>query len=353
MGDQQGDETGSEFIFETDVDDLFGDGSDVTEAATASRHRMPSSYEYPLAADGVYSVPGSDTATLLNHETSTETFNRLFFHGGKLAPTSLAQHIEHAYLRRDYLTVQHLSTLWLAANASQPKPFSTLELCDMAARAALRKGDPHSAAAYLTQCTDLDWRKPTQTTAGLLPLRARVESARAHPLAALEALHSYLLVRPRDYRVYVDVGEVVRHLRGYDDDGAVLRMVHALAVRRGRRLLEKSSEQPALMRAPIVQRHREVFVRRLDEMLEGFGALLDSFDANVEERRKELMVALKEAIRSTEETALDGMREEAALSTEVWEWIRDDVLMSGIAAKDAIGLDDEEDEDERNAVSTL
>ncbi|KAJ3012424.1 UNVERIFIED_CONTAM: hypothetical protein HDU68_001187 [Siphonaria sp. JEL0065] len=296
------------------MEDPFGDldlDDECEKTPVAPRKVMPASYPYPLVADGLFNVDLS--------LPFSETFNE-----SKLAPSNIQSLIERLYLLKDYSQCLHLASLWIKENSTREKPFGCLEVCDIAARSALRLGDIKSAIRILEASPDVDLTHPTQTTAGVFMFYARLLREAGDGVKALNVLTLYFKVRAKDFRGFMELYEVVKGRDG-------MAFVAALAVRRAKWLFSQSM-QPYLVDTPLMKRHDLHEVARIDAALEEYKAVLEAFDTSDEDE-----VLVKDRLVEAINEVLPG------LEVETLDWIRTDVFIKSSASNEL--LDEGEDEE--------
>ncbi|KAJ3075311.1 hypothetical protein HDU98_008559 [Podochytrium sp. JEL0797] len=320
-------------------DDFFGDMDDdlfdnAIESPLPPRKTMPTSYEKPLAQDGQFLSPDDQQAVV---DGSFADF-QLVFTGEKLAPSNIQSLMEREYLLANYACVLRVGSHWIAANKSQPKPFNCLEACDMTARAALRQGDCEAALQILQTCADIDFSKPTQTTAGQFLFLAQLLRKCGDSAKALNALIEYSKVRPKDYRAFIEVAEIFNSPIA----SATHKTVSLLAMRRAQWLLKSSilsvhsATAPAVVSEYSLQGHHNRHeIARMDAFVDNapHKHLMDEFDASAEDEevvKARTLCELKDALPDASDSALD--------------WIRDDVLLRlRSSAMNDLVEDEEED----------
>ncbi|KAI8843837.1 hypothetical protein BJ741DRAFT_589347 [Chytriomyces cf. hyalinus JEL632] len=314
-----------EFFFETDADDLFGSSN---EPPPPPRHVMPDSYPYPLAEEGLF-LDQQDALVLkgANHTELASKFESIF-DATRLSPSNISQLIEHLYMQRQYPKVLEIAQLWIAENQKRSKPFSSMEVCDIGARAALRCNDTHTALHILENCKEVDLSFPSQTTVAFLFLRAQVHGKTGQLGLALNGFYHYLQIRLRDFRAYVETAEAVTRTSGYESSDA-LKTIRALALRRACWILSQSV-QLEVLETELKQRHNAVEVARLDAMVQQLEPFVEAFDASEGSRARDDLVHIISVLPN--------------VNKEVLEWMKTDVLLKNAESHKLMEAGDEENE---------
>ncbi|KAJ3329518.1 hypothetical protein HDU76_007752 [Blyttiomyces sp. JEL0837] len=149
----------------------------------------------PKASD--YQVPIVSDGWLGNRGLSVKELFRT-----KTGPNEILSIAERLYLLKKYEEALTLSMQWLEENKNMKQPFQNHEICDLAARSAMKLGKLSEARALVTEDTSVN-------DIGYQCLKAQVLAANGLVDDAIQSFKRYLELRPTDYKVWKEISKML------------------------------------------------------------------------------------------------------------------------------------------------